>query len=448
MPNRRRLSELTVFFGQFIDHTIIATPVNDEEPMNIPIPSDDPIFANFTSGYLPFERSVRGQMRGFRSPERPINSLSSMLDLSSVYGTDDARVKALRSHKGGRLRESDGRMLPVNDVGLRNAPNKERAYFLAGDHRANEHPVLTSLHTLFVREHNLLCEELQALFETWEDEELFQTARKINIAQFQKIVFTEFYPAMTGRNLGPYRKFRSSVNPTISDIFSTAAYRIGHTMVGNGINRRGPGMKHMTGLSMTEMFFRPAGVMKEGISPFLRGALFHRAQEVDLLVHNSLRNFLFKNVPHEKGFDLVALNLQRGRDHALPTYNGIRQMMRMRPVRNFQQISRDRTVQAKLMAAYGTVNRVEAWPGLLAEDHFPGASMGPTMLTIWFKEFSRMRDGDRFFYWNRGLFSQTLWKRMPRIPAMFQEKEILRDIILRNTKVTEAEIGRTVWMTS
>lgn len=114
-------------------------------------------------------------------------------------------------------------------------------FFIAGDHSANEHPVLTSLHTVLLREHNDIANELKNVYPKMTDNWLFETARKINGAQMQKIVFTEWYPAVTARELPKYKGFKASVDPTISVTFTTAAFRVGHTMVGNKVNRGGKG---------------------------------------------------------------------------------------------------------------------------------------------------------------------------------------------------------------
>jgi peroxidase len=63
--------------------------------------------------------------------------------------------------------------------------------FLAGDVRANENPALTVLHTIFMREHNRLCEELKESNPSWDDELLFQQARKWVIAFLQQITMAE-----------------------------------------------------------------------------------------------------------------------------------------------------------------------------------------------------------------------------------------------------------------
>lgn len=440
VPNSKGLTEFFVFFGQFLDHNIVATPVDRSKPMPIPIPSDDPIFFNFSGGVLPFHRSEVGQVLAGHSAVRPVNSVTSPIDLSAVYGSDEMRAGKLRSFQGGKLLTSNGDFLPRNTVGLFNAPSSEDKYFVAGDHRANEHPALTSLHTLFVREHNRLCDELKAVFPGVNDEDLYQMARKINGAQYQKIVYEQFIPALSGRSFDRYRGFNSRVDPTVSDIFSTAAFRVGHTLVGNFVNRRGPFMSPMSPLSMREMFFRSYEVMGGGIEPFLRGAIDSRAQQIDTLVVDALRNFLFSDVPEEGGFDLVALNLQRGRDHALPSYNDIRRIFRLRPRRSFREITRNINLQLALFHLYGTPDRVEAWVGMMAEDHVPGAAAGETLLVVWAAEFARLRDGDRFFYLESRQFPPFVWSFFPRLREMMSEKDTMRSIILRNTQIRGEEL--------
>lgn len=443
--SRRRLSEFTTFVGQFIDHTIIATPENPSDNMPIEIPKDDAIFANFSKGVLSFHRSVRATLSGTSDMERPINSLPSAIDLASVYGPTETRLKAMRTFKDGLMLTSGDNMLPLNTLGLVNSPTKDDRFFLAGDHRANENPTLTSLHTIFVREHNLIARQLKERFPEYDDERLFQYAKIVNTAQFQKIVFEEYFPAMTGRSLPRYTGFKSWVNPTASDIFTGMAFRVGHTMVSNKISRRGPGNVKIPDIPSTTMFFRTAKILDQGIDVFLRGAMYERSQEIDIFIVDALRNFLFTNVPQEGGFDLIALNIQRSRDHALPSYNEIRRIFRLRPARLFRHITRNRAVQSALQTAYGSVDRIEGFVGLLSEDHVRGASMGRTMLRIWKKEFERYRDGDVFYFRNMQKYPKELLDKFPRLTDMLNERETMKGVILRNTNITAAECPGQVW---
>lgn len=472
--NERRMSEFVTFFGQFLDHTFVATS-SSQTLMDIPIPVNDPFFGNRT-GALSFKRSKRAVPEPFRTEqttkskkmvngsivvadgneenvvddviERPINILTSAIDLASVYGASSERAAALRMFKDGKLKTSAGNHLPFNEANLFNAPTTSSKLFVAGDHRANENPSLASLHTLFVREHNLLADELKSSFPEFQDDDewLFQYARKINIAQFQKIVYEEFFPTVTGRSIRPYKGYRPSAVPSISVEFSTSAFRLGHTLVGNHLTMRGKNNSFMPPMTMSEMFFpSPAMIVENDIDPFIRGAINMPAQEVDTFVHDSLRNFLFSNVQNEDGFDLIALNIQRSRDHNIRSYNEIRKLFLRRPVRSFRQITSNRATQSRLQTAYGSAHKVEAWVGLLAEDHMKKSSVGWTMFKLWEEEFARLRDGDRFFYKAHRLFSRGMMKRFRRLQEIYIEKDTMAKIILRNSEITQDEVGKSVW---
>lgn len=51
----------------------------------------------------------------------------------------------------------------------------------------------------FFREHNRLARKLAEINPCWDDEKLFQTARKINIAQWQNIFYYELMPLIIGK---------------------------------------------------------------------------------------------------------------------------------------------------------------------------------------------------------------------------------------------------------
>ena len=394
----------------------------------------------------PAAETFRRNVDALTTLERPINTLSSALDLASVYGPDETRAKALRTLSGGKMKTGPSNLLPRNSGSLNNAPLPNGDYFLAGDHRCNEHPVLLSIHTIFVREHNRLCDVFKSFSSN--DEELYQWARSLNIAQFQKIVATEFYPVVTGRQLPAYRGFRFFRNPNVIDIFSTAAYRVGHTMVGNEVPRRDSNNKLLPPFTLRDIFF-PLATLTESdpdrIEQVVRGTANSLAEEIDLKVHDLLRNGLFDGIPGEgELFDLMSLNIQRGRDHALPSYNDIRTRFGLGRAASFSQITSDPTTQSRLQEAYGNVDNVEAWPGLLAENKLGGSSMSATMYRIWERQFANMRDGDRLWYQRRN-FLPSRFKRLAEYRAIFSSNNLFTQIVLRNTNIKASDIPRNIF---
>lgn len=427
---------------QFVDHVLVGT-VSSDEQIPIPVPKDDPVFGKLVPGEteMGMARSLRVHwVRG----NSVLNSLSSFLDLSAVYGNTKERSKALRAFSGGKLRVSNFNMLPVNTFDLENFPRNSDQFYLAGDTRANEVPPLTAIHTVWMREHNQLCDSLRRSFPTWNDELLYQFARRINIINFQRIVIEEFFPHMTGRCFHRYGGYRPRLDPRVSTIFSTAGFRIGHTLVGPNIRRAGTGNTPLKSLSFGEAFFNPLNVIKNGdIEQFLRPLFHHRAQEFDSNIVDMLRNFLFNKVPEEEGFDLLAMNIQRGRDHRLPTYNRLRGFFGLEPISSFKELaSKNHNLEDALKKIYGDVNQVEAFVGMLCEATAPNAIMGLLTYQIWAREFFRLMHADRFFYAGHR-------SRLPhQIRAAMQHHGAvdMRSILLRNTRITAAEIGDNVWM--
>ncbi|CDF39627.1 Animal heme peroxidase homologue [Chondrus crispus] len=454
----RGLNELITFFGQFIDHTLTSTPTNNgnegtiAEPAFIDIPEDDPIMANISRSSLFFFRSEREEVSGARDIERPINILTSAMDLDSVYGPSKERADALRTFTDGLMKTSANDLLPLNTLGLSNEPTPASNFFVAGDARPNEHPVLTTIHTVFLREHNDIAREIKAAFPEMDDDEIFNNTRQVNIAQFQRIVFDEWYPAITGRTLPAYRGFSRSADPTASILFTTASFRVGHTLVNNQVTLLGPGLSPMSPLDLTMTFF--AGVppiTANGIEPFIRGILNTGAQKIDLMVVDALRNFLFSNIEEVIGLDLIALNLQRSRDHGVMLYTDVRRRFRSgrgRIARSFADITSDTNIQSRLQSVYGDVDNVEAWIGLMAEDHASGSSMGPTMLGIWEEEFGRIRDGDRFYYENTFQYDPRILASIPRLQAALDGEDTMRALLVRNTNISPSDMPARIFFTN
>ena len=110
--------------------------------------------------------------------------------------------------------------------------------------RAIEQPGLASMHSLFVNEHNRIAEEIQKSDEDLDDEEVYQQARRMVIAELQNIVYNEFLPIVLGEksvkdhnlnlpNAESSSTYEDTINPSLSNEFATFAFRFGHTLVPN-----------------------------------------------------------------------------------------------------------------------------------------------------------------------------------------------------------------------
>ena len=436
-PNPARVTDFVWQWGQFLDHDIDLTPTADPaESFNVPVPAGDAWFDPDGTGVevIFFDRSTYRMVDGVR---QQLNAITGFIDASNVYGSDEVRARTLRTLDGtGRLRTSAGDLLPFNEEGLPNAPDSGSQYFLAGDVRANEQVGLTAMHTLFVREHNHWAEQIHAAQPAASDDAVYEMARAIVIAEMQSITYHEFLPVLLGpRTLSPYRGYNPQANPGIDNIFSTAVYRFGHSMLSPQLLRLDDHNREISAghLSLANSFFNPAEILAEGIDPILRGLARQRAQNIDSLLVPQVRNFLF-GPPGAGGFDLAALNIQRGRDHGIPSYNEVRAAYGLHRLTSFDQVNRDPAVWNKLAAAYATVDDIDAWVGVLAERHAPGALVGPTIRAVLKDQFERLRDGDRFWY--QGYLPPGLVRLV--------ESQNLARIIRRNTGIG-SELPGSVW---
>ena len=241
------LSSYAWVWGQFIDHDVTFSPNHPVEKIDIQIPPSDQYFDPSGKGdvVMPMNRSMYDLLSGTdpSNPRKYKNEITAFIDASNVYGSDRDRASWLRTHEGGKLRVSKGNLLPYNtttgeydDPVDENAPWMDmpfphvRKMFVAGDVRANENPLLTSMHTTFMREHNRICDSLIQEHPAWNDEDLYQHTRKLVGGIYQAIVYEEWLPTM-GMHIPQYQGYNPTVNPGIMNVFNTAAYRYGHTMI-------------------------------------------------------------------------------------------------------------------------------------------------------------------------------------------------------------------------
>ncbi len=426
IPNSRRVTDFLWQWGQFIDHDMDLTPAIDPlEPFDIPVPPGDPFFDPDNTGtqIIEFGRSFYQMIDGVREQ---VNIDTAYIDASQVYGSDEARAHELRRLDGsGRLKTTPGNLLPYNLHGFPNFPDAEAIYFLAGDLRSNEQLGLTAMHTLFVREHNFWAAAIHAAQPHLNDDGIYLRARAMVGAEIQIITYRDFLPLLLGNHpLAPYRGYRPEVNAGIANVFSGAAYRVGHTLLSPQLLRLDSHNRSIGNISQADAFFNPTQISSIGIEPYLRGLAKQRPQEVDAYVVDPVRNFLFGQ-PGQGGFDLPALNVQRGRDHGLPRYNQVRMDYGLPPYATFADMNPDPVIQEKLATAYASPDDVDIWIGALAEKHKAGMMVSETTYTILKDQFERLRDGDRFWYQSY----------LPRPLVAVLEHQSLSDIIRRNTTI-------------
>ncbi|MBZ3870951.1 Thyroid peroxidase [Sciurus carolinensis] len=455
-------SDFLTVWGQYIDHDMALTPQSTSpaaswgganclqtcEIRGPCFPIQLPANASPAAGTacLPFYRSSaacgtgdRGVLFGNLSaanPRQQMNALTSFLDASTVYGSSPAAEKQLRNWTSTagllrvNLRHHDaGRAYmpftppraPAACVPAPGAPSAARApCFLAGDGRASEVPALAAVHTLWLREHNRLAAELKALNAHWSADTVYQEARKVVGALHQIITLRDYVPRILGpeafrQHIGPYEGYDPTVNPTVSNVFSTAAFRFGHATVHPLVRRLDVGFQEhadLPRLPLRDAFFRPWRLIQEGgLDPIVRGLLARPAklQAQHQLMNEDLTERLFV-LAQPDVLDLASLNLQRGRDHGLPGYNRWREFCGLPRLETTADLSRavaNRSLVDKLMDLYKHPDNIDVWLGGLAEDLLPRARTGPLFACIIGRQMRALRDGDRFWWENSAVFTEA-----------------------------------------
>lgn len=235
-----------------------------------------------------------------------------------------------------------------------------------------------------------------------------------------------------------YTGYYASINPTIFNEFSVGAFRLGHSMLNEQLQRFDENGDEIAAghLNLMDGFFAGHLLLLEedDIDPFLRGFATQEHQELDNQVVSDIRNFLFGQ-PGAGGLDLASLNIQRGRDHGVPSYNDMREAMGLTRYTLFSQITSDQDVADALFDTYGDINDIDLWVGGLSEDNVAGSQLGELFQTIIVKQFTEIRDGDRFWYEND----------LSDDEIDLVEATSLADIIIDNTDIDDSELQGNVF---
>jgi hypothetical protein len=467
-----------------------------------------------------------------------INTETAFLDAEAVYGASDARLDWLREGTvdgnpdnnnarllmpGNYLARADSRgnaaAAPTMAVDGRLASMPSKAV-VAGDVRANEQMGLTAVQTLFAREHNRI---VAALPSSISQQDRFQIARAVVIAETQFITYTEFLPAM-GVSLPSYQGYDAFLDPSLSHEFATTGFRAHSFIHGeietetnvsrysqatlDALERAGvevtvDGADVDLAIPLNVAFFNPDLVNQIQLGPIMAGITGESDYKNDEMIDNSLRSVLFQ-IPTSSNpdcldgptlpqcfrgvLDLGAIDIQRGRDHGMPSYNQMRNAYGLASKSTFTSITgeatesfpvdplltpgneindpncldivamfdingnptteaadnatrvvRRCTVAARLKALYGTVSNLDAFVGMMAEKHVTGSELGELQLATWKDQFGAARDGDRFFYLNDPL--QTFIRQNFGIDS----RKTLAQIIALNTDVPAAQLPANVF---
>jgi hypothetical protein len=525
-------------WGQFVDHNMGH---RDEAgtAADMPFSSTDPMesFTN-TLGKIPFNRSVAAPGTGVTNTRQQLNTETSFLDGEAVYGASDSRLDWLRSGSlDGNPDNNSGSLLMPNNylprasargnaataptmaVDGRLLSNPSRAT-VAGDVRANEQGALTAVQTLFAREHNRIVSQLPSSIS---QQDKFQLARAVVIAEIQYITYNEFLPAM-GVSLPAYQGYDDLLDPSTAHEWASVGYRA-HSFIhgevetdtnvsrysqatldaleAEGVEVTVDGADVTIAIPDNVLFFNPDIVEQVQLGPLMTGITGESDYRNDETIDNQLRSILFR-IPTSSNptcldgptmpqcfsgvMDLGAVDVQRGRDHGMPTYNQMRNAYGLASKTTFKDITGEASesfpsdplltpgneindpncldvialfdingnpttvaadnatrvvrrcpLAARLKAIYGSVSNLDAFVGMVAEKHLAGSELGELQMATWKDQFGAARDGDRFFYLNDPLQSFI------RNNFGIDSRKTLAQVIAANTDVPLASLPANVF---
>jgi hypothetical protein len=217
-------------------------------------------------------------------------------------------------------------------------------HFVAGDGRANENIGLSTIHEVFHRDHNRNVAKLVSDFRfiynpatgsytgtnglgattTWTGEEMFQQAKLITEAEYQHFMFAEFARKLSP-NINAFAAYNITIDARISAEFANAVYRLGHSMMTDSVEQIlvNPLTGIPTGTSanvpLLQAFLAPLAYTTSTAAQIMAGTSKAVGFGIDEWVNNTLRNALVG-----QKLDLAALNIGRGRDAGLPSWNDVR----------------------------------------------------------------------------------------------------------------------------
>jgi peroxidase len=425
------LNAILMQWGQFIAHDMAQTTnigdgicpncADSEICYNIPVNESDPnahVFGCDGQGKnfrccITHPRTAPICGTGIDKMRTQLNENTGFLDASTVYGSSVPDMQRFRDGETPflRMQTIDGaQYLPFDDT------NDD---FLAGDDRVNIFVGLIAMHTLLARQHNRLAKELQTLNPDWSNDQVFEEARKIVGALVQIISYRDWLPNIIGPHgmelLGEYKGYQPEVNPTIAIEFSTGIFRFGHGLIlaeYPRINEKGEEIDEGP-LLVVDSINEPERIFEGGVSAILRGMSRTASKMPQNIVPDITQEFMDNR-------DLASINVQRGRDNAIPSYNGMRKFCGLDMAKTLQNMTPD-TVSDQARHKFANmykdngVDSVDLYPGALMEAPVKGGIIGKTMTCVIVDQLRRLRDGDRFWWDQDSVFTKEQRAELAKI---------------------------------
>ncbi|XP_014096726.2 salivary peroxidase/catechol oxidase isoform X1 [Bactrocera oleae] len=358
-----------------------------------------------------------------------LNQATSLLDLSQLYGFTDEAQKRMRTWNNGQIKSTasvtpsemytDGLAVITGDwsnyCAFKNPSRVTSQCFMAGDSRVNKSPLTISIYTLFMRNHNQIAKKLTIKYPSWQDENLFRTAKAINIQIYRNIVFDEWVPNVLGedvagkiKEVSPNKgsvtvdrisnefgiaamRFYMSMMPNYLQNF-TEVKRVEYTTSGSPPQESSSVIRNENVVSLLDQTYKPdLEYTHEQIDTILDSILNQHAMKLDTIYEESLiwNKFGVNRPTHG---DLLAFDIQRGRDHGLRGYIDYLKLSIGKNIGSWKDLERFIEIDDLnvLKGTYSNVENIDLLVGGMAEKNSLGAIVGPTFKYILAEQFSKI----------------------------------------------------------
>ncbi|KAI9208402.1 heme peroxidase [Polychytrium aggregatum] len=383
-------------WGTLITQDIASIGHQSNAFFNISVPAGDLYFDRYFSGAqnIPMARAVAGAADPRQAgATAPINVYSSFIDGSSIYGQNPAESESIRTGTGGLLKTF---LHPVaGEIPLIDTSTNLLRFAHAASNIAL-HSVL--VHVAVWREHNRFAKTLN---QSWSDEDLFQYTRRYVIALIQQITYAQYLPPLLSGPLPLYSGYNSSVNPAIDVFFMAVTFRYGHSVVGDTTLSVEESGQIVGMVEMRKTFFNLDWLLSSGPEGYIRGLMNQPEAKSGAQYTDDLRNSLPLN--GNQGYDLAAIDIQRGRELGIPDYNTARQFFNLSMASSYTAFNNSIAPAATLASLFPNISDIDAIVGALLEIPYKNGVVGALARASILDQFTRLRDGDRFFYRNPGV---------------------------------------------
>jgi hypothetical protein len=401
---------------QFEVHDWFSHGKNEpERPFLVPLEQDDP----WPEHPMPIARTRGDPSADPAGPPTFVTDDTHWWDGSQVYGRDPAFANALRTGEHGKLRLDEHGLVPEEIESTVDLTGVAGNFWVG----------LALLHSLFMREHNAVCDRLHAAHPELSDEDLYDKARLVVAALMAKIHTTDWTPAIIAHP--------TTVKALRTNWWGLEGERLDKLLgrfTSNEVIRGIPGSPtnhHGVPYSLTEEFvcvyrmhplipdeftFRALAddsLLQERTLPEV-GVRHVRERLTEMSMSDALYSFgvshpgaitlhnyprFLQHFDRADGslIDLASIDVLRVRERGVPRYNEFRRLLHLKPFSTFEQLADTPEHAEELREIYGEVERVDTMIGMYAERKPKGFGFSDTAFRIFILMASRRLESDRFF---------------------------------------------------